>query len=133
MVLSPLKMQIQENLKSAVAHVLEKRHELFFGIERPMLSNETLTAGPMDAVILLAALSVEPSNELAVFDLRRMVLTQIELRLQRNTKTSAKTAYAQILEHARSTFRLGSIPVTEPVAPCRPKVLPPPRLRLVDN
>lgn len=130
--LKPLKIQIQKNLRPAIALILEGKRDLFLADEKPVLSNDFLIADPMDAVILLAALNVNAENELSVFNLRREVSTAIEDRLARSSKSATQRAYSEILDHARSTFRPGSLVTEEVQTPRHPTLRSqPPELRLV--
>lgn len=130
--LKPLKIEIKKNLRPTIALILEGKHDLFLGNKKPILSDDVLITDPMDAVILLSALNVNAENELSGFNLRREILTQIENRLTRSSKSSTKTAYSQLLDHARSTFSIGSILIEEKQTPRRPSLRSqPPQLQLV--
>lgn len=112
MILSPLKIKITESQRQiAQAAIAEykKRNEPIIGSELPYVTEDSLVADPTDFICLMAFARRNTETELETFRLRSLGLTEIENRLGRSRKDSTRTAYRQLIEHARSTFSIGSL------------------------
>ncbi len=124
MILSPLKIKITESQKQiAQAAIAEykKRNEPLMGSEPPTIVGDALVADPTDFFCLMAFAYRNTETELEAFRLRSLGLAQIEKRLGRSTKESTRTAYLQLIQHARKTFPIGSLAESKPAVQRRPR------------
>ncbi len=123
MSLSPLKIKISESQKQ-IAHAAiaeyKKRNEPTLGNEPPSVAGDLLVADPTDFICLMAFAHRTADTELEAFRLRSLGLAEMENRIKRSTKTSTKTAYSQLIAHARETFPIGSLENSGIATPRRP-------------
>ena len=123
MALSPLKLKITESqMQIARAAITEykRRNEPMLGNEPPSVVGNMLVADPTDFICLMAFALRTADTELEAFRLRSLGLAEMENRIKRSTKTSIKTAYSQLIAHARETFPVGSLENSETATPRRP-------------
>lgn len=123
MILSPLKIKITESQKQiARAAIAEykKRNEPIMGSEPPTVVGDALVVDPTDFICLMAFADRTAETELQAFRLRSLGLSEMNRRLARSKKTSTKTAYSQLIEHAQKTFQIGSLKISKANTPKRP-------------
>jgi hypothetical protein len=133
--LQPLKIKLNESQKQIAQTALDRRlksQDPFLGNVVPCIADDVLVADPSDFVILMAFAPRTLEMEFKAYELRHSGFTEIKRRLWRCSKPSTRTAYSQLIDHARTTFGIETMVAPESRAQCRPaKIRPRPALSLV--